>query len=437
MGFELLGNGFCMDSQNIYYDSFTASTGENGYDGTLAMCESRSASNPQSPGFAFSDTNACTIYMNNGQVPIGFEVPISGTVTTNYGNGPINKASGHFASSCYRKLPTTTTTTSTESVATSSSSSTSTPSTTTTTTTAAAPQGVMSSRYTETADAYCSNAMDDDDPSILSRYDSFENCWEYCASETSCAACFQPCLDGTGGGCIGSQGCQFLAVSLCSAKTADGCGARIWRRYGSSGDPMLAVRIVLIVVGAIVLLGRRERERERERERSREWFKAPPPERERGASTRTREGASRVLRAVRGAIDLYGKSVALHDFPVRVLRCDIVESAPGREPLLSEARGGHSGPLPHWHRRPTRCLCPGSDPGQPEGETQNEPGEVVILPAPHQECKPCLRPEGQQAPATWKGCRGQDPRRLQLKSPTTLRTSRGPHRKGGGKQSSS
>ena len=33
------------------------------------MCESRSASNPQSPGFAFSDTNACTIYMNNGQAP--------------------------------------------------------------------------------------------------------------------------------------------------------------------------------------------------------------------------------------------------------------------------------------------------------------------------------------------------------------------------------
>ncbi|CAE7029096.1 Tiparp [Symbiodinium sp. CCMP2456] len=248
-----------MDSQNIYYDSFTASTGENGYDGTLAMCESRSASNPQSPGFAFSDTNACTIYMNNGQVPIGFEVPISGTVTTNYGSGPINKASGHFTSSCYRKLPTTTTTTSTESVATSSSSSaTSTPSTTTT---AAAPQGVMSSRYTETADAYCSNAMDDDDPSILSRYDSFENCWEYCASETSCAACFQPCLDGTGGGCIGAQGCQYLAVSLCSAKTADGCGARIWRRYGSSGDPMLAVRIVLIVVGAIVLLGYWKRQR--------------------------------------------------------------------------------------------------------------------------------------------------------------------------------
>ena len=54
--------------RNIYYDSFTASTGENGYDGTLAMCESRSASNPQSPGFAFSDTNDCTIYMNNGQV---------------------------------------------------------------------------------------------------------------------------------------------------------------------------------------------------------------------------------------------------------------------------------------------------------------------------------------------------------------------------------
>ena len=60
-------------------------------------------------------------------------------------------------------------------------------------------KGVISSRYTETTDAYCSNAMDDDDPSILSRYDSFENCWEYCASETSCAACFQPCLDGTGG----------------------------------------------------------------------------------------------------------------------------------------------------------------------------------------------------------------------------------------------
>ena len=30
---------------------------------------------------------------SSGQVPIGFEVPISGTVTTNYGNGPINKAS--------------------------------------------------------------------------------------------------------------------------------------------------------------------------------------------------------------------------------------------------------------------------------------------------------------------------------------------------------
>ena len=33
---------------------------------------------------------------------------------------------------------------------------------------------------------------------------------------------------------------------------------------------MLAVRIVLIVVGAIVLLGRRERERERDRQRQRQ-----------------------------------------------------------------------------------------------------------------------------------------------------------------------
>ncbi|CAE6968044.1 Parp12 [Symbiodinium natans] len=241
-----------MDSQNIYYDSFTASTGENGYDGTLEMCQSRSSSNPQSPGFAFSDTNACTIYMNNGQVPIGFEVPLSGMVTTNYGSGPINKASGHFGSSCYRKLTTTTTTSSTESVA-SSSSSTSAASATTTTTATAAP-GFISSSYSETTDAYCSNAMEDG-PSILSRYDSFESCWEYCAAESTCAACFQPCLDGTGGGCNGAQGCQFLAVSLCSAKTADGCGARIWRRYGSAGDPMLAVRIVLIVVGALVFLG--------------------------------------------------------------------------------------------------------------------------------------------------------------------------------------
>ena len=123
----------------------------------------------------------------------------------------------------------------------------------------------------------------EDGPSILSRYDSFESCWEYCAAESTCAACFQPCLDGTGGlrfwgvegfcntnvfggaaglgffldvhcpaqvdatvpkargmqkshnvsehvllPCRAAQGCQFLAVSLCSAKTADGCGARIW-----------------------------------------------------------------------------------------------------------------------------------------------------------------------------------------------------------------
>ncbi|CAE7286660.1 Tnks, partial [Symbiodinium pilosum] len=125
-------------------------------------------------------------------------------VTTNFGNGPINQASGHITSSCYRKRPTTTTTTSTSGTTGASSSSTSSAASPTTSTSTAA-RGAVSSSYTETTDAYCSNAMDNG-PSIMSRH-----------------------------------------VDV----TAPQVTRRCLGRYGSTGDPMLAVRIVLIVVGLL------------------------------------------------------------------------------------------------------------------------------------------------------------------------------------------
>eukprot|EP00913_Durusdinium_trenchii_P003582 g3314.t1 len=49
--------------------------------------------------------------------------------------------------------------------------------------------------------------------------------------------------------------CDFIAVSLCSTRVSAGCGALIWRKLATSGDSMLALRIVLIILGVIVLLG--------------------------------------------------------------------------------------------------------------------------------------------------------------------------------------
>jgi len=248
--FQNMGIGFCMDFQNIYYDSFTAEVGELGYGGTLSECELRSEAEPQSPGFAFGTSSDCTVYMNNGQTPSSFQVPSTGIVDSNYGNGEVKQASGHTtATICYKKLPPTTSSTTTES--TSSTASTASTTTTTTTTT----KGVTNDRYTVSADSFCSNAVDSSAPSILQTSDSKESCWDYCSREVSCIACFQPCTDNTQGGCASAEGCLYVAVSLCSTRVSAGCGAQIWRKAQTSSDPLLALRIVLIVVGVLLLLG--------------------------------------------------------------------------------------------------------------------------------------------------------------------------------------
>lgn len=222
--FQEMGTGYCMDSQNIYYDSFTAAPGDLGYVGSLDECRQRSQAEAQSPGFAFSSSNDCTVYMNNGQSPSSFQVPAAGIVNSNYGNGEVKKASEHTTlTTCYKKLPATTSSTTREST---SVVSTATTSTTSTTTTLGVISGVTIDRYTVTTDAFCSNAIDSTDPSILRSFDSKESCWDFCSSQASCVACFRPCTDGTQGHCDG-ESCSFLAVSLCSTRVSDGCGAQI------------------------------------------------------------------------------------------------------------------------------------------------------------------------------------------------------------------
>ena len=91
-------------------------------------------------------------------------------------------------------------------------------------------------------------------------------------------ACFQPCCDGAGASeslDFGSRlGCSFIAVSSCSTRFS-GCESGVWSPvaarkrlvshlsslFFSSGkaavasDPLLALRIVLIVLAVLLLLG--------------------------------------------------------------------------------------------------------------------------------------------------------------------------------------
>eukprot|EP00440_Ansanella_granifera_P027358 gb/GFBE01029712.1/.p1 GENE.gb/GFBE01029712.1/~~gb/GFBE01029712.1/.p1 ORF type:complete len:180 (+),score=16.33 gb/GFBE01029712.1/:1-540(+) len=106
LDFELVGDGFCMDADDQYYDSFSALIDESGYDGTLGTCKSRSASEQYSVGFSYSSAEShCSVNMENGQVPTGFTVPQARSVESMEGRGPIAGSSKHDNRECYRKCP--------------------------------------------------------------------------------------------------------------------------------------------------------------------------------------------------------------------------------------------------------------------------------------------------------------------------------------------
>ena len=109
--FEIVGSGFCMDSQGKYYDAFGACGDEVAdFDGTVLSCKGRATKNAHAVGFDYSTADetglgvaCCKVLMENGFVPTEFTYVSFRSPTSNEGTGEIQRSSSHSSATCYRR----------------------------------------------------------------------------------------------------------------------------------------------------------------------------------------------------------------------------------------------------------------------------------------------------------------------------------------------